>query len=166
MSKLENEQRFIPGNFRKLYRAIMEDDVELLQDMQRNTLSPDFDNSIIEYGENRVGINVLELEVIRGEPYKQVVGMVVVQKTHRGLYLPDITIDPNFRRAGLGTYLLDKVKLSVDPNLPYVEVFINERDLRALSFFKKGGFVANPVMTKDVFSDGDGVTMVYKRVEG
>ncbi len=127
-------------------------------------MSTDFDNSIIEYGEPGMAANVLELETIRGDHYKQVVGLVALQRTHRGLYLPDLTIDPDYQGMGLGTFMVDQVKLSLQPNLERIEVFMNERDIKALSFFKKNGFEANPVMTKDVFEDGDGVTMVYSLV--
>lgn len=99
-------------------------------------------------------------------PMGQVLGFRIERFPKRGQYdLIHIAIDPDLRRRGLGTILIqDFLRKAKNTHREKVLTVVQESNLPALLFLKANGFVAKKVL-REHFGSEDGILMRAKLEE-
>lgn len=72
----------------------------------------------------------------------------------------DLAVHPRYLRQGFGSMLVDKQARKCGPKGTRLSVIVNERNLGALLFFKRYGFLAERGVIRRHFGSQDGIPMV------
>lgn len=82
----------------------------------------------------------------------KVVGFVVYEKTESNLTILNIAVSKNYRRRGLGTLLLDRVKNLLNDQRNFLSIDVRENNLSTHLFLKQNEFLGTGVL-RDHFKD-------------
>lgn len=80
----------------------------------------------------------------------KVVGYIVYHINKRdGIDILRIGVHKDYRRQGIGRQLIDVIKGKLHDDRTYISVKVNELDLKVQLFFRKNGFEATEILTKE-----------------
>ena len=83
-----------------------------------------------------------------------IAGYMLYELNRRTVKLINLAVDPSFRRIGIGTQLIDKLKSKLYGHREMIDATVPERNVDAQLFFRSQGFRCVHTM-KDMFTNGD-----------
>lgn len=100
------------------------------------------------------------------EVNQQVVGYIIYELYKGSLTILNIAVDPRFRRKGIGTLLLNRLKEKLRVlGRQFLDIDSSETCLSAHLFLKYNGFKAVGINRQQYGDDCDGYTFRFNRVD-
>jgi GNAT superfamily N-acetyltransferase len=97
------------------------------------------------------------------EKWGRMLGFTVRSIHKHGIVIANMAIDPEFRRLGIGTELIDHAKCNLNERRNRIEVWLRESDLPAQLFFRSQGFRAEQGLRRFYEdTDEDAFVMEYR----
>lgn len=139
-------------------RWILRRDMPVVLDIEKRSFSdPWTEEEFIGFLREPGGIgNVIEHD-------DQIVGYILFDLMPGRIYVANMAVDPKYRRMGLGSKLIDKIKRKLtDVGRNRISTHVNERNLGAQLFLREHGFRCERI-EKGMYdkSDLDAYLMVY-----
>ncbi len=131
---------------RTTYRAIFSNDKVSFNEMQVFPLA----NEYIENSEKLKDIYLYDDGIVKG--------MINLKNNDNELFIEELYIEPFFKGAGIGTALIEFAILKAkDENKNRISLWVLEKNLSAISFYKKQGFTYNGEF-KELLGTGQNIT--------
>jgi len=132
-------------------------DIGRILEIENQSYDDPWDENTISYFLKLSGAGSLVLEI-----NEELIGFLLFEVQNSYLNLVSIAIDPEFRRKGYATLLIDELLKEDLPDCNKIYCTISDKNLGAHLFFNKFGFSAIKII-KDFFSEGhDAYEFMYQ----
>jgi [ribosomal protein S18]-alanine N-acetyltransferase len=94
----------------------------------------------------------------------EIAGYIIYDLATTSLIIHVIAVHPKYRRSGIGTALIERLKWKLTGRRVKLEVLVRESNLSALAFFKSNGLIASGLIRKPYPEQtcDDGVMMAFR----
>ncbi len=120
-----------------LTRPATDKDLDYILPIEQNSFDIPWtiEDFIISLDDKHIKIRVAERN-------KKVVGYMVYESDKREILLSNIAVAVDYRREGIGTYLIDELLHGLNKKRSCCVAFIREKNLAGQLFFKSCGFIS------------------------